>query len=634
VITVGLVAALPLLGFGFARPTHDGVWHVRWWHSFSAQFWQGEIYPRWLSEINYGLGSPAFFYYPPLACWAGALWTPLAGQALPAWRALGWSSALALVLSGLAALACFRRLAPEGPAFVAALVYMLAPYHLAVDLLERGAYAEHWAFVWMPLAMRGVIGMQDRARHTSVLAAGAFAGLFLTHLPSAVTFTPLALLYALVMDAGGMLARGFRPFGILFARTAGSVLAGAGLAAVYLLPALTTQAAVSTQYLRGPYERTFFFPSLALGKPLAHPDAFNQRLLLCFMSLVLTVAGCYVIALLAKARRTGEGAGGAAGRLEEQNRNSPAQTLGGRRQGAARIGRPALAAPAVGVPWETTPAAAIRGWPVSKAQTRDSGRRLAGACTLSAQNLWAERLSWLFLGAVVVLLMLPVSLWLYDLLWPLQMIQFAWRFLAPGTLVLAALLAVYWPSPGDHVLTGWLHGFALLVVGLLVVGMTWRAYRATCLAPHMRLGLAPALVNFAENDVPEYRPAGSKLDAARQLMGNERARTADGWAEVSILDWKPRRLRLQVQADEPSEILLRQFYYPGWSARTGSGEHLPVGPAASTGVLQLQVPHGTHQVTVELKARWSERLGWWVSCLSLLGCGGGWWWRRRQCSMA
>jgi hypothetical protein len=44
-----------------------------------------------------------------------------------------------------------RRFASETAAIVGAVVYLASPYHLTVDLYMRAAFAEFWAFVWMPL---------------------------------------------------------------------------------------------------------------------------------------------------------------------------------------------------------------------------------------------------------------------------------------------------------------------------------------------------------------------------------------------------------------------------------------------------------------------------------------------------
>lgn len=44
---------------------HDLFHHLLSGHFFAVQLWQGELYPRWLMEMNGAFGSPVFFFYPP-----------------------------------------------------------------------------------------------------------------------------------------------------------------------------------------------------------------------------------------------------------------------------------------------------------------------------------------------------------------------------------------------------------------------------------------------------------------------------------------------------------------------------------------------------------------------------------------
>ena len=39
----------------------DTLFHAMWYTNFSAQLLAGDLYPRWLINLNGGLGSPVFF---------------------------------------------------------------------------------------------------------------------------------------------------------------------------------------------------------------------------------------------------------------------------------------------------------------------------------------------------------------------------------------------------------------------------------------------------------------------------------------------------------------------------------------------------------------------------------------------
>ena len=527
-IGLGLLASAPLLLYGFPHPTHDGFWHLRWWSNFSSQFWHGELYPRWLPETNFGCGSPTFFYYPPWPYWISSLFAPISGYAMPAWRALGWGAALSVVLSGLTAFWCLQKLASSTRACVGAALYMLMPYHLAIDILERGAYAESWAFAWMPVIFGGILELSEQRPHAWFKTAAGFALLFMTHLPTTVTFAPLALGFAL--------CAGMRVLGLTIA----ALGAGTGLAAVYLVPALTTQASVSTQYLRFPYQTAFFFPTLEILKPLSRPDAFNVRLLWNFGLVGLTFFSFYGVLLAAKEPRA----------------------------------------------------------------------------------LFRRTAPWLGLAFCTMLLMLPTTDPLYQLLPPLQMIQFPWRFLAPAMLWVAVLVTLFWPEPDAPIVPRLVHGAVLLAIIALIVPMTWSAYSRTCLASRVRYGLPPALFDPKGEDVHEYRPAQAKLEAARKVMGVAKCKVLSDDATVTVAAWRPRLIRLETQAATNAQVLVRQYYYPGWSASTSRGARLTLAADAATGLLSLSIPPGWQEITIRLLPGFAEKSGWAVTMATVLVCVG------------
>lgn len=234
----GLISTVPVWLRGMPD-AGDAVFHSMWYTNFARQFFAGELYPRWLSEMNDGLGSPVFFFYAPLPYYLTLLFTPFLSGGAYGLRHLGASASLAVVASGLAAYLWLRELADENSAAVAAVLYVWMPYHLGIDLYGRVAFAELWAFVWMPLVLYGVALIRGgRVRFGVAGLALSYAALILTHLPSVLIFSPIPPLVAL--SATGAVGR--RRATIL---TLAGMLLGVGLAAVYLLPAMSTQEHVS-----------------------------------------------------------------------------------------------------------------------------------------------------------------------------------------------------------------------------------------------------------------------------------------------------------------------------------------------------------------------------------------------------
>ncbi len=153
IVVAGLVSVFPIIVFGFPFFTHDGTTHTIFYTNFAEQFWAGEPYPRWLIQMNTGLGSPTFFYYPPLAYYLTVPFYFLSEIDPNGWRQLGLAASLVQIASGLCAYLWLKRFASRTGATIAAVLYIWMPYHLALDLYVRGAFAELCTFVWMPLIL-------------------------------------------------------------------------------------------------------------------------------------------------------------------------------------------------------------------------------------------------------------------------------------------------------------------------------------------------------------------------------------------------------------------------------------------------------------------------------------------------
>lgn len=215
--------------------THSSPQNLTWAAQFAEQFRAGVLYPRWMPDSFDGLGGPAFYFYPPLPFWADALVSVITANLLSVPYRLAVTSALILFASGLAMHAWLKTQAvSDRAALWGAIAWMAGPYHL-LDFYMRGAFAEFTAFVFLPLVLLAV--------RSPVWLAFAYAGLLLSHLPSAllvsVTILPLAVL-----------ARAPTPLELAKIVAGGAL--GIGLAALYLVPALTLQEWISADQLWKP----------------------------------------------------------------------------------------------------------------------------------------------------------------------------------------------------------------------------------------------------------------------------------------------------------------------------------------------------------------------------------------------
>jgi hypothetical protein len=225
---ISLLLSSPIVG-------HDSWLHLIWLEQFAGLIQEGVIYPRWLHLSNGGLGSPTFYFYPPLAAYLGSLLALVStgAQEINLFRFVGYIGTLGSILSFRYYL---KSLGIEGKlSWLGSLVYATLPYR-AVDLVLRSALGEHLAFIWIPLLFAGVErALNARGRpglKPFVLIAVSFGLLLLSNIPTSIIIAIAVPVYALVRTRQAMPVL----------RTAVGLIAGAVLAAFYLLPALSTRA--------------------------------------------------------------------------------------------------------------------------------------------------------------------------------------------------------------------------------------------------------------------------------------------------------------------------------------------------------------------------------------------------------
>lgn len=218
-----LAAILTIPAFATPPMTHDSFWiDWVWADQFTAELERGDLYPRWLPQSHGGLGSPVFYFYPPLGFYLGALFG-LAG--LPTYASVILAFFVALAASGLTMLAWLQERV-RNP-MLGAIAYMVAPYHV-LDFYGRGALAEFVAIALLPLV---ALGLERAERGRTVLLAFVYAAMILAHLP-------LALLVSLFLILPWCAMRGIKAS----IRAALPLALGIALSAIYLAPAFALDA--------------------------------------------------------------------------------------------------------------------------------------------------------------------------------------------------------------------------------------------------------------------------------------------------------------------------------------------------------------------------------------------------------
>jgi len=249
IVVIVLGATLLLLRlFVLGAPMgDDAAVHYAWSDQFIQALKDGAWYPRWLSNANWGHGSPAMLYYTPLPFYVTAASYLSMGSVLSAMTIACW---LAFVASGLSMYWFSRFFLARNASLVAALFYMAAPYHL-FDLYQRTALSEVWGFAWAPLFLGAVYQTATGRNPRSIgWMAVTLALLLFTHLPTALALSLVVPVYVLVLTR--------KPGG--FARVAAGGALGIGLAAIFVVPMVLERGYVRyDQILKFRFQDSFLF---------------------------------------------------------------------------------------------------------------------------------------------------------------------------------------------------------------------------------------------------------------------------------------------------------------------------------------------------------------------------------------
>lgn len=226
VVLLTVFAILPLFHAGF-YPMHDDEQIARL-YDLNQALMSGNIPPRIAPNLGFGYGYPFFNFYPSFAYYVGE-----------AFHLLGFGyivSTKLMLVTGFIFAALFmylftREFFGKVGGVVASVAYTYASYH-AVDVYVRGAYAEFFAFVWLPLIFWATYRTKKDLKFRYVaIGALAVAGLILSHNLIALMSAPFIaawLVYLLIKTNSKTK---------FITYTAAFFLLGFGLSAYFWLPA-------------------------------------------------------------------------------------------------------------------------------------------------------------------------------------------------------------------------------------------------------------------------------------------------------------------------------------------------------------------------------------------------------------
>ena len=252
------------------------IHNVAWVDGVAAEMAQGFAYPRWLTTGFEGMGSPSFYFYPPLPFLIMGAAKLFVGHLVSTNAILQIYAFVALAASGLAMWGWLRRETNPGAALLGSLAYVTMPYHLAEHYL-RGAAGELTAYAILPLLLVSIRRACRREGGGLPGCSLAYAALIFAHLPSAL----LVSLFVIPVYACWLL--GFRREHLAsYAWLAGAFTLGLMLSAIYLVPALSLQHHISAHFL---WDGHYGASRWLIWNILDYPDPRIRFLLLSYLAL-------------------------------------------------------------------------------------------------------------------------------------------------------------------------------------------------------------------------------------------------------------------------------------------------------------------------------------------------------------
>jgi hypothetical protein len=565
-IGLSLLVTWPLLIHGAPDLSHDGLDHARWAKQAAIQFWQGDWYPRWFTNVNGGFGGPSGFFYPPLTSYVSALFWPfMAAKDPDGWLVAGYAIVVAQVLSGITAYLWLRSITKPGAALLGAGVYVIAPYHLAIDVYYRGASAELWVFVWFPLVLLSAEGLLRHSKWAIPGAAVSYELAVLSHPTVALFLAPIPVAYVFCFSERKEQVRATAAMAV-------ALLLGVTLTAEYLLPAMLDRdkAYVEWQTIgRVNYQNQWLWQDshelAEMGRYVygrvagtTHPLSWESFLKVRFLA--VTFATLTAVPVLFFVIRL--------------------------REKTARLRRIALFYGVVAVLslffmtrfsaliWQMAPFMKFLQFPF----------RLNVLLVLSVAALAAvagPHLTQPRSRMIGLFLCLVVAGWLgLDVVFSTQVFS-VWRKATPDR-------------------TEWIRQSV----------RTQMDARATWPKPaNLALGDFAAFDRF----VATHPPKTAQLEALSTGKTSGTAR---------VESWQPRHVVLKVEATRDSQLTLNHFYYAGWQGRIdGAVDILTVSPSPD-GLIRLDVPKGDYNLIIELPKDRAEGGGMVISLVSLSLLGG------------
>ena len=174
--------------------------HIAWLQQMDQAIVEGQIPPRYVSDLSFGFGYPLFNFISPLPYYVGEIFHLLGLSFVDSIKAIFMVSILG---SAVAMYLLVKQMSGGWVGMAAATLYIYSPYR-STDIYNRGALGESLAFVFLPLILYFLLKVKKSVRkYESVRWIGwgaiATAALILTHNIVSYMFIPLVIMLGIIL---------------------------------------------------------------------------------------------------------------------------------------------------------------------------------------------------------------------------------------------------------------------------------------------------------------------------------------------------------------------------------------------------------------------------------------------------
>ncbi len=268
VLAVAIIAVWPFLSRASLPEGSDAELHIFRLAELSYLLRGGELYPRWAPNFYHGYGYPIFNYYAPLTYYAGFL-----VEILPRLDAVDGVKAvfvLGILFSAFGMYGFVRDNWGRRAGYVAAAVFIYAPYVQYVDPHARGVLPESFSFGVFALALWALDRLwRVGGRYPFLTSAFLVAAVILAHNLMGLLFFGLLCAWAVWRLLLATEARARRPAA---AHLGLALLAGLGMAALFWLPVFLERELVNLSTLLGQQDNYDFHTHFLSAAELLAPS--------------------------------------------------------------------------------------------------------------------------------------------------------------------------------------------------------------------------------------------------------------------------------------------------------------------------------------------------------------------------